>query len=106
MGLTLVIFLVFSFIDNFVLDFPTAEEVAQLASQHQAKMLPGLPQQMMPQIMQAQQAMYQAHVIRERIEQQGPKEMRRLRMGLAMGKDVTGDLNLKDIKINNKDIAA
>ena len=27
-------------------------------------------------------------------------------MGLAMGKDMTGDLNLKDVKINNKDIAA
>ena len=44
MGLTLIVFVVFNFIDNFFLDFPTAEEVAQLASQHQAKMLPGLPQ--------------------------------------------------------------
>ena len=53
MGLTLIVFVVFNFIDNFFLDFPTAEEVAQLASQHQAKMLPGLPQQMMPKVMQA-----------------------------------------------------
>ena len=50
--------------------------------------------------------MYQAHVIRERLEAWGPKEIRRVRMGLAMGKDMTGDLNLKDVKINNKDIAA
>ena len=28
MGLTIVVFIVFNFIDNFILDFPTAEEVA------------------------------------------------------------------------------
>ena len=28
MGLTLIVFVVFNFIDNFFLDFPTAEEVA------------------------------------------------------------------------------
>ena len=49
MGLTLLVFIVFNFIDNFILDFPTAEEVAALASQHQAKMLPGLPQEMILQ---------------------------------------------------------
>ena len=32
MGLTLLVFIVFNFIDNFILDFPTAEEVAALAS--------------------------------------------------------------------------
>lgn len=49
MGLTLLVFIIFNFIDNFILDFPTAEEVAALASQHQAKMLPGLPQKMLLQ---------------------------------------------------------
>ena len=34
MGLTLLVFIVFNFIDNFILDIPTAEEVAVLASQH------------------------------------------------------------------------
>lgn len=34
MGLTLLVFIIFNFIDNFILDFPTAEEVAALASQH------------------------------------------------------------------------
>ena len=34
MGLTLLVFIIFNFIDNFILDFPTAEEVATLASQH------------------------------------------------------------------------
>ena len=32
MGLTLLVFIVFNFIDNFILDIPTAEEVAVLAS--------------------------------------------------------------------------
>ena len=69
-------FILLTFIDNFILDYPTAEEVAQLANQHKAKMLPGLPSQMMPKIMQAQQAMYQAHANREkqdRMERQGFK---------------------------------
>ena len=55
MGLTLFVFIALNFIDNFILDFPTAEEVAALASQHQAKMLPGLPQEMLLQQSQQNQ---------------------------------------------------
>ena len=49
MGLTFLVFIVFNFIDNIIFDLPTAEEVAALASQQQARMLPGFPQDMLLQ---------------------------------------------------------